>query len=127
MDKDQVPCTGMGCGLALPILGHVALSEIRSPGLHSSRTYSPEGVDTWSGSRSCSIPVPPEGNRTKRFDMGAVICEPGIKDRAPFSRVHRSKAIQNPSAVGGEVYLCSVSGADQKKKKNDGRHTRKVL
>ena len=48
--------------------------------------------------------------------MGAVRWEPGRKDRAPFSRVHFSKAIQNPSAVGGEVYFGYVSGVDQKQK-----------
>jgi hypothetical protein len=39
-----------------------------------------------------------------------------------------SSAIQNPSAVGGEVYLYfdQWRGSEEKKKKS-GRHTRKVL
>jgi hypothetical protein len=79
----------------------------RSPGLHSSKTYSPVGVDTWLGSRSCSKPVPPEGKRTKRFAIAVVRCDPGRKDNAPFSEVHFSSAIQKPSALGGEVYFGS--------------------
>jgi hypothetical protein len=78
------------------------------------------GFDTWLGFRSCSNPVPPEGKRTKRFVMGAVRWEPGRKERAPFSFVHCSNASQKPSAVGGEVYLCGVSGADQEKNRRVG-------
>jgi len=78
------------------------------------------GFGTWLGSKSCSNPVPPEAKRTKRFVMGAVRWEPGRKESAPFSSVHRCNAIQKPSAVGGEVYLCGVSGADQKKKRRLG-------
>ena len=56
--------------------------------------------------------------------MGAVRWEPGRKDSAPFSAVHCSKAIQNPSAVGGEVYFRvdkegMSSGVDHKQK---GKH-----
>jgi hypothetical protein len=106
---------------------HVVWRVDRSPGLHSSRTYSPTEVGTWSGPRSCSNPVPPEGKRTKRFAIDAVRWEPGRKDRAPFFRVHFSRAIQKPSAVGGDVYWFRVSGADQNREKSVGRHTRKVL
>src|SRR5712691_10317050 len=102
MDEDQV--TYNPCNFSAGRFWHVA-HVVLSPGLHSSRTKSPTGAGTWLGSRSCSNPVPPPGNRTKRFVMGAIKWEPGRKDRAPFSRVHFSNAIQNPSAVGGEVYL----------------------
>jgi hypothetical protein len=98
-----------------------------SPGLHSSKTYSPVGVDTQLGSISCSNPVPPDGKRTKRFAIGAVRCDPGRKDNAPFSEVHFSSAIQKPRAVGGDVYFRSVGQLRRRIRKEPGRRTRKVL
>jgi len=85
----------------------------KSPGSHVSRTYAPPGGGGASAAGiSSSKPVPPAGRRTKRLTIGAILCEPGRKDRAPFSDVHFSKANQKPSALGGSVYknvesLCS--------------------
>ena len=78
------------------------------PGAHVSKIYFPFGSSanffSTSGGKRRSNPVPPPGRRTKRLVRGVVRCEPGRKDKAPFSGVHFSNAIQNPRAVGGLVY-----------------------
>jgi hypothetical protein len=93
------------------------------PGSHSAITYSPlasGGVvsafcffSIWGVGMISSKPVPPPGRRTKRFVKGVVRCEPGRKDTAPFNAVHLSSAIQNPSAVGGEVYFVITGENEQ--------------
>jgi len=78
---------------------------VRSPGSQHSSTYSPvDGRASLVGTDNCSKPVPPVGRRTKRFVMGVVKCDPGRKERAPFSVVHFSRGIQKPRADGGSVY-----------------------
>ena len=85
------------------------MHSIDIPGAHSSMIYSPcefsFALASSSGDKRCSKPVPPFGRRTNRLAIGAVICEPGRNESAPFSGVHFSNAIQNPRAVGGFVYL----------------------
>ena len=79
-----------------------------APGSHASRTYLPSGAGgTWSAGMSSSKPVPPVGRRMKRFAIGAVLCEPGRNESAPFSGVHFSSGIQKPRADGGSVYCKS--------------------
>lgn len=51
-----------------------------------------------------SNPVPPPGLRIKRLVIGVVRCDPGRNESAPLNGVHLSNGIQNPRAVGGEVY-----------------------
>ena len=77
------------------------------PGSQHSSTYAfAEGLfpEQLAETGNCSKPVPPVGRRTKRFVMGVVKCDPGRKERAPFSAVHFSRGIQNPRADGGSVY-----------------------
>lgn len=78
--------------------------HVNIPGAHASSIYLPFGCSTVLLGRSSSNPVPPPGSRTNRLVIGLVRWEPGRKDKAPFSGVHFSKAIQKPRAVGGFVY-----------------------
>ena len=80
--------------------------EYDVPGLHVSRIYSPLGASGISaGGINCSNPVPLfSPNRTKRFVIGDVKCDPGRNDSAPLDAVHFSSAIQKPKAEGGSVY-----------------------
>ena len=78
--------------------------------MHASKMYLPSGLGgTCAGGTRASKPVPPSGLRTKRFVIGAVRCEPGRNDSAPFSGVQRSSGIQKPSADGGSVYCVRLS------------------
>lgn len=99
-----------------PVLSgsYCILSHYKSwnaPGPQVSKIYFPFG---WSRiasfEMSSSKPVPPPGKRTKRLLTGIDKCEPGRNDRAPFSGVHFSRAIQNPRAVGGSVYYRVLRG-----------------
>lgn len=84
--------------------------ETHVPGSHVSRTYLLlfasliEASVSASSGINRSNPVPPAGSRMNRLEIGVVRCDPGRKESAPFSGVHFSSAIQNPSAVGGSVY-----------------------
>ena len=75
------------------------------PGSQGSKIYLPSGgAGVFDAGISSSKPVPPCGSRINRFVMGAVLCDPGRKESAPFSEVHFSNANQNPRALGGSVY-----------------------
>ena len=85
--------------------------ETHIPGSHVSRTYLllfasliEEASVSASSGINRSNPVPPDESRMNRLEIGVVRCDPGRKESAPFSGVHFSSAIQNPSAVGGSVY-----------------------
>jgi hypothetical protein len=79
------------------------------PGPQASRMYFPSAFGgIISGGISSSNPVPPCGNRTKRFVIGVARWDPGKNDRAPFSGVHFSSANQNPRADGGSVYCVKI-------------------
>lgn len=56
------------------------------------------------GEEISSNPVPPLGLRIKRLVIDVVRCDPGRNESAPLDVVHLSNGIQNPRAVGGDVY-----------------------
>ena len=86
--------------------------------------YSPcEGIGASLVGSNSSKPVPPVGKRTNRFVIAAVLCEPGRKDRAPFSGVHFSRANQKPKALGGSVYY----GRDRYSRLNPNMKARKLF
>lgn len=121
MDENQVTCASK---INRPTIS--TLGELIVPGLHVSKIYSPFTLSSTdfssSGGTRGSKPVPPVGRRTKRLVMGVVRCEPGRKERAPFSAVHRSRGIQKPSADGGLVYWSRTKGQLRRKVRVSGAY-----
>lgn len=96
--------------------------------MHGSKMYLPSGLcGASAGGARASKPVPPPGLRTKRFVIGAVRCEPGRNESAPFSGVHFSSAIQKPTAEGGSVYCVPVAWVFVETRGGGWRLTRNVL